>query len=491
MATMRIASGLLAAASVAAGSWIPEIITRDVAIIGGGASGSYAAIRLKEDFNQSIVVIEKADRMVCNHHLKACCCTEADNIQGGHVATYDDPKTAESFNYAVQTFNDYGPARSFFERMGVPVGPMARNALVSQYADFTTGLAVNFTPPANADRTDALRRLLNITAPYEDLFLPGYWNFPSPDKIPADLLLPFGEFVSKYDLHAAVNQVFQVTGMGVGDMANALTLYVLGAFGQPMIRGFLGQADSFVPTSRRNIDLYEAVQARLGDDVLLNSVVTQSLRTSIGHTLWVKDSLNKKYMLVVARKLLIAIEPTEQNMAPFGLDIIEQGVFSKFRHTRVHAGIVSHPSLPKGGSVINEPAAAAPNNYLELPELNFNVRFDHMGADSDLWRVMLVGKPEFDADKAQALVREGLGKLIEKGTLPETEVVEKLEVRAWADHGAMHMNVEAEELRKGFIQKLYALQGKRGTWWTGAAFAVQFQSILWAFDDVLIPKMLA
>lgn len=62
---LRFASGLLAAASVVAGNWLPDIIARDVAIIGGGASGAYAAIRLKEDYGKSIVLVEKAGRLVC------------------------------------------------------------------------------------------------------------------------------------------------------------------------------------------------------------------------------------------------------------------------------------------------------------------------------------------------------------------------------------------------------------------------------------------
>jgi len=41
-----------------------SIITKDVAIIGGGASGAYAAIRLKEDFGKSIVLIEKEAELV-------------------------------------------------------------------------------------------------------------------------------------------------------------------------------------------------------------------------------------------------------------------------------------------------------------------------------------------------------------------------------------------------------------------------------------------
>lgn len=393
----------------------------------------------------------------------------------------------------MNSFNDYGPAKAFFERMGVPVSVPPRNVLTTQYADFTTGAAVNFTPPANADRTAALARFLNVTAPWENYFLPGYWNFPAPADIPADLLLPFGQFVAKYNLEAAVNQVFQVTGMGTGDMLNSLTLYVLGAFGQPMIRAFLGQGATFTPNSRRNIDLYNAVQAKLGDAVLLNTQVVQSLRTPIGHTLWTK-SADGKSTIVIARKLLIAIEPTPANMEPFNLDFTEQTLLSKFHYQSIHAGLVSHPSLPRSGSVVNTPAAASPANYNVLPKPNYNVRFDHMGGGSDLFRVLMVGDESFDKTKAQALVRQSFAKLVQAGTLPAGATADpgaELEIRAWADHGAMHMHVDASELKTGFIQKLYALQGRRETWWTGGAFAVQFQAILWAFDDILLPKMLA
>jgi len=61
--SFKIAGGILAAA-VASTACASQVIQRDVAIIGGGASGAYAAIRLKEDFDQSVVVIEKAGRMV-------------------------------------------------------------------------------------------------------------------------------------------------------------------------------------------------------------------------------------------------------------------------------------------------------------------------------------------------------------------------------------------------------------------------------------------
>ena len=63
---LRITSGLLAVASL--GAAIPELASRillkDVVIVGGGASGAYAAVRLKEDYGKDILLIEKKDHLV-------------------------------------------------------------------------------------------------------------------------------------------------------------------------------------------------------------------------------------------------------------------------------------------------------------------------------------------------------------------------------------------------------------------------------------------
>jgi hypothetical protein len=41
-----------------------DTITKDVVIIGGGASGAHAAYRLKEDYNKTVVVVEKDTLLV-------------------------------------------------------------------------------------------------------------------------------------------------------------------------------------------------------------------------------------------------------------------------------------------------------------------------------------------------------------------------------------------------------------------------------------------
>ncbi|KAL2266773.1 hypothetical protein VTJ83DRAFT_6125 [Remersonia thermophila] len=469
--TLRIASGLLAAATAVSGaSWIPSFMTKDVVIIGGGAGGGYAAVRLKEDFHKDIVVVEKASKL------------------GGHVSTYTDPASGKSFDYGVQNFNNYGPAAAFFQRLGVSTGPAPpRIPLATQYADFTTGAQVNWTAPDAAARSAALATFLNVTAPWEDLFIPGWTNFPQPNQIPADLLLPFRDFVTKHNLHAIVNQVFQVTGSGAGNMMDALTLYVLSAFGQPMIKTFLGQLGALYTASGRNIEVYEKIGQRLGNAVLYNSVVTSSIRTSLFHTIFVKNQVTGKTTVIFTKKLLIAIQPTPANTEPLNLDVYEQSVLSKFNWQTVHAGLVSHPSLPINGSVVNMPAAAAPDNYLVLPTVDYNIRFDYFG--QNLFRVLMVGDKNFSKAKAQQLIRNTVSKLIQAGTLPASTA--QVQFPAWADHGPMHMHVTKQELQNGFIQKLNSLQGRRDTWWTGGAFSHQFQALIWAFNDLLLPQLVA
>ena len=62
-----------------------DVIARDVAIIGGGATGTYGAINLRE-VGRSVVVVER------NAEL------------GGHTETYIDPTTGTPADYGVQAF---------------------------------------------------------------------------------------------------------------------------------------------------------------------------------------------------------------------------------------------------------------------------------------------------------------------------------------------------------------------------------------------------
>lgn len=59
----RIASILCLAATVTA-NHLPNILFKDVVIIGGGASGAYAAVRLRDDYGKSMALVEMRETLV-------------------------------------------------------------------------------------------------------------------------------------------------------------------------------------------------------------------------------------------------------------------------------------------------------------------------------------------------------------------------------------------------------------------------------------------
>lgn len=373
--------------------------------------------------------------------------------------------------------------------MGVPTKAPGRVSRKTRYVDFTTGHEVNYTGPAPAVQSAALAKYAQLCALYEDMILPSFWNFPAPADIPEDLLIPFGDFVKKHEIEAVVPILFQVTGLGVGDVTKRLTLFVMQAFGGPMARSFLGQQSSIVPATGRNQDLYDAIGALLGKDVLYSSTVIRTKRSKDGVLVTVADANGKKTE-IKAKRLLIAIEPTAANLAPFDLDDGEKQVFGKADFSQIACGIVTNDALPPGFSLTNLPAAAAPQNFLALPDLDFTARFDWLGKEAkDLFRIMVVGDRNLDGDAAKQLVQDSFDTIVKGGAIDKPAST-KLEYAAFSSHGAMHMRVTKEDLQNGFIQDLYALQGQRSTWWTGGAWVAQFQTHLWWYNDILFPKLL-
>lgn len=56
----------------------PESV--DVVIVGGGASGAHAAVRLRDDYKKSVLVVEKSNRLVSDRGSPVSAISEAHNL---------------------------------------------------------------------------------------------------------------------------------------------------------------------------------------------------------------------------------------------------------------------------------------------------------------------------------------------------------------------------------------------------------------------------
>ena len=214
------------------------VVKRDVVVLGGGASGIYAAITLR-DRNKTVAVIEKQDYL------------------GGHTNTYTDPASGKKVDYGVIVYDDTDTARKFFGRFDIPLVIANRTTGLTQYYDdFRTGQQVIGYTPSNP--TAGFGAYGAQLAKYAFLNAPGY-NLPDP--VPEDLLIPFGDFIKKYNIESAVFIINQYA-QGFGNLLDVPSLYVLKYFGAGVLAGF---QNGFLATVRGdNSELYEKAGKELG-----------------------------------------------------------------------------------------------------------------------------------------------------------------------------------------------------------------------------------
>ncbi|KAM6524428.1 hypothetical protein FSOLCH5_005030 [Fusarium solani] len=438
-----------------------DIVTKDVAVVGGGASGTYAAIRLK-DKGKTVALIEQKD------HL------------GGHVDTYTDPATGIPIDYGVKAYVDLPGVKELFGRFNITTVPVTDPGFQNVYIDFITGKVVAGYP--KGDQTDvglALTTYAQLAAKYNDYYFPGFWKLTT-DPVPEELSMPFSQLVEKYNLTAALPVIWTFAS-GVSDFANVPSFYVFYNFGAAVVQSLLA-GTLFVPSSHNNSMLYAAAQEYLASGTMLNSMVLLANRDDKGVKLVVKSPMGTK--LVKAKKLLVTIPPTLQNMYPFDLDDGEKILFAKWHWENWYVALFNGSGLPANLTLVN----SRPNpGSLYAPTPNFVWRYTFTGI-RDLYATQVVGKSDLSAQGAKDLIRAGLRNINTAGTY----ATKRIDFVAWAKHAPLQLAVSAKELVCGFYKELYALQGRKSTWYTGAAWAPDYTSILWVFtEETILPGVIA
>lgn len=438
-------------------------ITRDVCVIGGGATGTYSAIRLR-DMGKSVVVVESKNRM------------------GGHTETYTDPATQTTLDIGVEVWHNLTIVKDYFARLNVSLTDAKEGSSGSStYADFSTGRVVaNYTP---SDPTDALAAWGAQLALYPYVETGFDLEYP----VPADLLLPFEYFVSKHSLQAMVQTVVAF-GQGLGDLLCQPTLYVMKNFGTDILRSL--QAGYVTTTKHDNSLLYENARAELGPDVLLSSTIVAMDRSSTSGVKIIVQTPTGK-VLIHANKLIFTIPPKLPNLSGFDLSPNETTLFRQFGHSAYYTGLIRHSGIPDNLTVVNV-GATTPQNTPVLPAV---YAFNPTGVP-DLHRVKF-GSPYALASDAevQTAIVASLRRLQQSdsggGAVPAVTATNATEFAVFASHTPFELTVSSEAIAGGFYRELNALQGQRHTYYTGAAFHTHDSSLLWQFTEPLLPRVVA
>jgi hypothetical protein len=434
-----------------------DVITRDVCIIGGGASGTYGAIRLN-DLGKRVVVVEQQSQL------------------GGQTETYTDPASGNKTEMGVVAWYTNDIVNNFFARLNVSlkvvdVERAGFTTLTSIPVDFRTGEIVTNIYSGNV--TEGISNYAAQLAKYP--YLEDGFDIPYP--VPSDFLLPFGEFVEKYNISGAI-QVLNIFGNGMGDFLNQPTLYVFKLVSMETIQA-LGAGTFQATLSGDNHEVYDKAAAVLGENVLLNSKVVAVDRCGEYPEVVVQTPSGLKY--IQAKKLLLAIPPKLENLIGFDLDITETSLFRQLLNTGYYTAIINNTGLPDDIEVRNF-GADTPYNVPFVPGPYFVQASDISG----LFNVKYCSPVPVSDEIAKANIVAAVQRLRTAGTLNTTTP----DFVQFHSHTPFEMTVSVDAVQNGFYKDLYALQGLKNTYWTGAAFHSQDSSKLWAFTEKLLPGII-
>ncbi|KAE8354218.1 hypothetical protein BDV28DRAFT_131459 [Aspergillus coremiiformis] len=175
-------------------------------------------------------------------------------------------------------------------------------------------------------------------------------GFNLPDPVPADLLLPFGEFVTKYNLQGAVD-IIALFNQGVGDIRQQLTLYMMKYFSLDVLQAALG--GFLQPASHNNSELYGRAQQELGEDAWVRSTVVATQRAEEREWVYVVAKTPTGRRLIRAKRLIVAVPPKLDILQGIDLDETERRLFKQFSSTCYYNALVRIPGIPEDTQVLN------------------------------------------------------------------------------------------------------------------------------------------
>lgn len=453
-------------------NYMSNVLTRDVTIVGGGMTGSYAATWLN-DKGYSFVVVEKQGTL------------------GGHTQTYMDPATGVAIEYGNVFFQDTPRVRDYMRRYNISfsqIPPINDPKHAIKYYDFKSGHEVNFQPPPAQVVQDSLDRWAEMVKTNFSYLDRGYYL---PDQVPDELMISFVDFFNMHSLGDMLNIAFQI-GQGYGDFLRGPTLYAAKIVSPALVRQ--SRQKSMLITPNNGL-LYRRSEAEFSksDSLLLSSKISKFNRSvdSEGYmSLWVEttgsgNATAKRVTKIRTRKLLVTIPPPSALEPGFAPSAEEKSLFSRFSCNYYWAGVVRGAKLPS-----LELQNCDRSNQGSVPTMPGIYVFE--STPSPELHTFWYGAQAGVRNQTLARIKtEVLGTIqrLKRGTGDQPTDESGIQFVAVGDYSPFACMVDGTAIKEGFYKQLYKLQGVGNVWWTGAAWHTHDASLLLEFTSDVLANM--
>jgi hypothetical protein len=299
--------------------------------------------------------------------------------------------------------------------------------------------------------------------------------------VPEDLTMSFVDFAKKYHLQAIV-YFFYIQKQGGDDFLLEPALYVLKEFSVDRVAGNILDTTMNAQTGNMH-HIYDTALKELGENVLLGSRLFKTWRNLDDYILMVVTTpLGRK--TIRAKTLLITAPPLISNLAGLDFSAEETRLFTKFIPHYFYTGILNTTSLASDAWYM----FAAEGADFKIPRLPtpYWLRSSHIPGIFDFKYGH--DKAEVSPDAVKNHVLSDLHRMCISRDFNTTALCDA-HIVTLASHSPYDLQVSARDIEDGFYQQLYALQGKKRTFYTGAAFAGHDSGELWDFTEELLRKI--
>ncbi|OJJ65279.1 hypothetical protein ASPSYDRAFT_140067 [Aspergillus sydowii CBS 593.65] len=456
---MRLALNVLGAVLAISTAAAQDTIDRDVVILGGGATGTYAAVQLRAQ-GKSVALVEQKSRL------------------GGHAETLYLPN-GKHVNYGVEGYFNNELTKSYFSQLNVEYEPLLPGSLLSQYVNFDTGERV--LPGSELLTTVVAATLYRGAIEQFDYLSTGAYYLP--DEVPEELLRPFREFVEKHALQGAMDLIFTFAE-NVGNILDQPLIYVIQNFGIPQVDALL--QGGYITPKNGTDELFNAAANYIDEsnNIFYNSAASHTVRSEKGVQVTIQNSKTGGERLIRAKKLLVAFPPTLPKLEGFDLGQEEKSLFSKWTHKNYYAAAITNTAIPDGFNILNTNPAVQPGS---LPTTPFQWSLEYSG-EPGYFMSKIVGEDNLTESAAREMVINDIKRMSEAGTF-EIKDGKEPELAAFASHSPETLMVPIEDIKNGFYKRLYGLQGVRSTYYTGYTFCTDYSTPLWNYTMSVVDSM--